>query len=305
MNHHASRFIRLALVVPCLCAAPLAAGAASVAGTVRDAVTLDPVPDVQLTLHVLDPDSVAIAATSGPGGAYAITGAPDGNRLYVLTGGGGPVYAGFYARLPIPDPTLTFDVLLDSLQIAPPGEPYDSSAVFGQILSSPDGMAVPGAAVSLSSGDGAYVVHTGVDGRYALTVPLGTYTAGVTADGYEPVTDAGLEAETGGLSYDAFLVLSTADTPPPGPQGVAGIRSIRPNPSRGSTEIRYVLAVAGRVELAIYDLSGREVSHLVSGWNDTGPQVATFDAARLPAGVYFCRLQAPGTSVSRRVAIMP
>lgn len=309
MDRHTLSFARAAILaalsVAAAAVAPAPASAASVSGTVRDAATLDPVAGIGVTLHVLDPDSVAFSTTSGPDGAYSITGAPGDNRLYVLTGGGGLIYAGFYARLPVPDPAVTFDVLLDSLQVPEPGEPPDSTAILGRILSASGGEAVAGATVTLSTDGTSYEVTTDADGRFDVTLPPGTYTAHVEADGYEPVSDAGLDVDTGGLSYNAFLVSSTTDTPPPGWDGVAGIRAVRPNPLRGSTEIHYVLAAAGRVDLAVYDLGGRAVARLESGWKDAGAHVATFSAAGLPAGLYFCHLRAPGLSMSRRVAVLP
>jgi hypothetical protein len=287
-------------------AIPLTASAVSVSGTVRDAVTLDPVPGFELTLHVINPDSVAFSTISGPGGAYAISAAPGGNEIYVLTGYGS-VYANFYAHLPVPDPDLTFEVLLDSLYTPPPGDPPDSSSVFGRVLTESGGgsQGVEGATVALSTGGSSYIGFTDGDGQYSMILPPGTYAAEVTADGFIPVSDSGLEVEAGGFSYNAFLTQSTTDTPPPIAGEALGIRSIRPNPIRVSTEIHYVLAAAGHVDLAVYDLTGREVSRVVSGWNSAGPHVARFSAGRLPAGLYFCRLQADGIEVSRKFAVLP
>jgi hypothetical protein len=310
MNRHTSRFTPVGVFVTlCLSAAmaiPLAVSAASVSGTVRDAVTLDPVPGFEITLHVINPDSVALQTTSGPGGVYAISGAPDGNEIYVLVGYG-PVYANYYARLPVPDPDLVFDVLLDSLYTPDPGDPPDSSAVFGRVMAETGGgtQGVQGAMVTLSTGGSSYVGVTDGDGQYSMILPPGTYSAEVTAAGFIPVSDSGLEVEQGGFSYNAFLTQSTTDAPPPVAGAILGIRAIRPNPLRMSAEVHYVLATAGHIDLAVYDLMGREVSRVVSGWNAAGPHVARFSAARLPAGLYFCRLQAAAREVSRRFAILP
>jgi flagellar hook capping protein FlgD len=68
-----------------------------------------------------------------------------------------------------------------------------------------------------------------------------------------------------------------------------------PNPFMTSTTIQYLLPVAGRVDLSIYDISGRRVRTLVgenkpegmhtvdwNGFDDSGHSV--------DAGMYFCML---------------
>ncbi len=72
------------------------------------------------------------------------------------------------------------------------------------------------------------------------------------------------------------------------------------NPSRASVSIRYTLAGAGPVELAVFDALGRMVKTLARGnmpageyqlsWNGTDERERT-----VPAGVYFCRLVADKT----------
>lgn len=286
--------------------APLAAHAASVSGTVRDAATLEPVSGYPVTLHAINPDSIAISTVSGPGGAYAIDGAPGGNEIYVLYGPSTAVYANYYARLPEPDPSLVWDVLLDSLYVPPPGEdPPDSSTVSGRIMTNEGGTLVPvaGATVILIGG-ASYPAETNGDGRYSMTVPSDTYAAQVSAAGFEPVTDSGIEAGQGGASYNAVLEHATADVPPAGAAGLE-IRAIRPNPLRAAGEVQYALAIGSQVTLTIHDLAGREVARLVSGWRPAGPHTAAFAAGRLVAGVYFCRLEAERGVAVRRFAIVP
>jgi hypothetical protein len=71
----------------------------------------------------------------------------------------------------------------------------------------------------------------------------------------------------------------------------------RPNPFRGTTEFAYDLAQAGPVELGVYDVLGRQLRRLVSGWRPAGYSQSVLwdgrdDAGRaLPAGVYLCSLK--------------
>ncbi|TKJ42459.1 hypothetical protein CEE37_01895 [candidate division LCP-89 bacterium B3_LCP] len=65
-----------------------------------------------------------------------------------------------------------------------------------------------------------------------------------------------------------------------------------PNPFNPTTVIGFQLPNAGKVNLAIYDISGRQVAELVNGWRDAGMHEVTFDASDLASGIYLYRLQA-------------
>jgi len=65
-----------------------------------------------------------------------------------------------------------------------------------------------------------------------------------------------------------------------------------PNPFNPVTALGYRLPVSGYVTLRVYDTAGREVRALVDGWREAGAHEVTFDAAGLPSGIYFARLQA-------------
>jgi hypothetical protein len=70
-----------------------------------------------------------------------------------------------------------------------------------------------------------------------------------------------------------------------------------PNPTQGFVTVRYELTKAGPVMLAVYDQAGRQVALLASGVHDRGRhrlnwQCTDNNGNRLPAGVYFLRLEA-------------
>jgi hypothetical protein len=90
----------------------------------------------------------------------------------------------------------------------------------------------------------------------------------------------------------------------------AALHSSYPNPFNGSTIVRYELAIAGRVNLSIYDAAGSLVrvlreAHLGpgryeaawSGENDRGGRVGT--------GIYFCRLETgTGFTETRKILMI-
>ncbi len=75
---------------------------------------------------------------------------------------------------------------------------------------------------------------------------------------------------------------------------VTGFRllPVHPNPFNGSALIRFTLPAAGRVNVSIYDLLGRQVDVLVDGFCREGSHALVWNAAYRPSGVYFVRLQA-------------
>ena len=69
-----------------------------------------------------------------------------------------------------------------------------------------------------------------------------------------------------------------------------------PNPFNPTSVIRYQLAVASNVRLAVYDVLGREVAVLVNERKAPGRHEIQFDATGLASGVYFYRLEAHYTN---------
>jgi len=82
-----------------------------------------------------------------------------------------------------------------------------------------------------------------------------------------------------------------------------------PNPFNPVTEIAFALPVPARVDVAVYDVSGRCVRHLVDGRLAAGRHAAVWDgrdAAGTPvaSGVYFYRLTAGDVVRTRRMILL-
>jgi hypothetical protein len=83
---------------------------------------------------------------------------------------------------------------------------------------------------------------------------------------------------------------------------------VRPNPLRAHGEIAYTLPEAGRVRLAAYDVTGRQVAVLSDGAQEGGRHALRWDGRdagghALPAGVYLFRLETAGRVTSQKVVI--
>ena len=72
-----------------------------------------------------------------------------------------------------------------------------------------------------------------------------------------------------------------------------GISAVYPNPFNSSTRLTYGLPEAARVELIVYDLTGRVVAELIDGRKASGMHTLMWDASKQPSGVYLARLITP------------
>jgi len=77
-----------------------------------------------------------------------------------------------------------------------------------------------------------------------------------------------------------------------------------PNPFNPSTVISYQLASAGRVDLRVFDVLGREVAVLVSGAQSSGTHSVNFNGSALASGVYLYRLSIGSTTITKKMLLM-
>lgn len=77
-----------------------------------------------------------------------------------------------------------------------------------------------------------------------------------------------------------------------------------PNPFNGSTRLSFGLQTGGTARLAVYDIAGREVERLVDGKINAGKYEFVWEAASLPSGIYFIRLESSGQSLTKRIILM-
>jgi hypothetical protein len=77
-----------------------------------------------------------------------------------------------------------------------------------------------------------------------------------------------------------------------------------PNPFNSSTVLSYQTPHTGQVEVAVYNLLGRQVATLASGNHPAGQYRVTWDAVASPSGIYFCRLSAPGVQSIQKIVLI-
>ncbi len=106
-----------------------------------------------------------------------------------------------------------------------------------------------------------------------------------------------LRAEDGAPQTDAGTAASRAR---PGEVSLSAF----PNPFASATAVRFGLPGRADVTLAVYDALGREVARLADGPAEAGWHSASFDASRLPSGVYVVRLTAGSSVRTQRVTVL-
>ncbi len=129
-----------------------------------------------------------------------------------------------------------------------------------------------------------------------------------------PVGQFTISAATATTAFDGFAANDTdlieVSITPVGTEGDPNdLREVtlalpRPNPARGATTLRWGLPAAGRADVRVYDLLGREVARLVddqpaeAGWHET-----RWDA-QVASGVYIVRLRAGDEMRTRRLVVV-
>ncbi len=101
-----------------------------------------------------------------------------------------------------------------------------------------------------------------------------------------PDAQPGLAISTQSINAD-FLPANAAPSDLP---TATILQGAYPNPFNPNTTIRYSLARASHVHLAVYDMLGREVAQLVNQRQEPGRHQALFTAENLPSGPYLYRL---------------
>ncbi|HEY9113857.1 MAG TPA: YCF48-related protein [Bacteroidales bacterium] len=82
----------------------------------------------------------------------------------------------------------------------------------------------------------------------------------------------------------------------------AGIQiSNSPNPFYGNTKINFSIAENSTVEVAVYDVIGKQVAVLLNEEMQAGNHSIDWDASSLAGGIYFCTLKSGNETVTKKM----
>ena len=105
--------------------------------------------------------------------------------------------------------------------------------------------------------------------------------------------------------YFAGSVVVKADTlTRSGPPANFSLLQNFPNPFNPATIIPYEVASRSHVHIGVYNLLGKEIAILVDNVKDPGTYSISFNAAHLPSGIYFYRMNAGGLIQTRRMLVV-
>lgn len=82
------------------------------------------------------------------------------------------------------------------------------------------------------------------------------------------------------------------------------LRQNYPNPFNPVTNISFDIAVTGNTKLIVFDVSGKIIAELVNEILSPGTYLYSFDAATLPSGVYFYKLEVGDFNETRRMVLV-
>ncbi len=77
-----------------------------------------------------------------------------------------------------------------------------------------------------------------------------------------------------------------------------------PNPFNPTTRIDFTLPQAGKAQLTVFDVTGREVATMVNGQIPAGHHSVIFDGESLASGIYFYKLTAQGFSDTKKMVLV-
>lgn len=159
-------------------------------------------------------------------------------------------------------------------------------------------------------------------GKYAiLGLAPGSYTVSVDKPGYMSAV-----IQTASPSYNAMsmgpntvgVVLPSFTLEPAKVLSVTGaagqptvtvptnfaVTQNYPNPFNPSTKFQLMLPATQVVSVKVYDLLGRMVATLVNGQKNAGLHTIEWNAASMPSGIYFYRVEAGASSAVKKMILM-
>ena len=107
-----------------------------------------------------------------------------------------------------------------------------------------------------------------------------------------------------------ITLISTASVPAGGPNSQHLKLSAQPNPFTAASSITFATAGAANMRLTVHDLTGRAVRTLVTGSLQPGSHLERWDGRdasgrRVPAGIYFARLEGGVRPETTRLVLLP
>ncbi|UCD37881.1 MAG: T9SS type A sorting domain-containing protein [Fidelibacterota bacterium] len=132
------------------------------------------------------------------------------------------------------------------------------------------------------------------EAEFGLAAPIGLTYNGYDSPGGDAHGYSIVAAEINGIQYGGPISIKPRA---PVPEAFR-LKPAYPNPFNPVTTVRFDLPAAAYIDLTVYDILGREITRLVSGYQEPGYHEAIWDGRdasghSLPSGIYIARLTTP------------
>ncbi len=77
-----------------------------------------------------------------------------------------------------------------------------------------------------------------------------------------------------------------------------------PNPFNPSTTIEYNVPKSAYITIKVFNSAGQQVGVIEDGYEYAGNHTVSYDASRLPSGIYFYRMDTDGFSESKKMVLI-
>ncbi len=104
--------------------------------------------------------------------------------------------------------------------------------------------------------------------------------------------------------YDCSQALGVVDRASDAVPQSFSLKQNYPNPFNPTTTIEYTIPKTSKVELKLFDVTGREVGTLVNFNQNPGTYRVKLDASKLASGIYFYRLQAGNFNQTKKLTVI-
>ncbi len=104
--------------------------------------------------------------------------------------------------------------------------------------------------------------------------------------------------------YDCSQALGVVDRASDIVPQTFSLKQNYPNPFNPTTTIEYAIPKTSKVELKLFDVTGREVGTLVNFNQNPGTYRVKLDASKLASGIYFYRLNAGSFSTTKKLTLI-
>ena len=138
-----------------------------------------------------------------------------------------------------------------------------------------------------------YQIDTGGQKNISFVDSLHGWTTPMYSGFVEHTTNGG-----GSISYVGIINISNEI-----PEGYKLFQNF-PNPFNPSTKIEIDVPQRSLINIAVYDVTGREVVTLINEELAAGKFSVTWDASNYPSGLYFCRLTSDKFTETRKMILL-